>query len=106
MLIYCITLTFFCLVAAVAYIMDKKAIKGLIFSVAAFLCSIPLLPAWYYALLTSGKDTAWLGFERYPFVAVGLFAFTVVAVCCIVKNILLLKKRKDVMNNENVDVTI
>ena len=101
MLLLFLTLTGFSLIAAVAYILEKESVKALIFSIAAFLCSVPLLPAWYYALLTSGKNTAWLGWERYPFVALGLSAFTVIAVVCIVKSILILKERKGVIRYEN-----
>ena len=99
MLLLCLTLTSFSLIAAVAYLLEKKAIKSLVFSILSFACSVPLLPSWYYALLTSGKNTAWLGWERYPFVAVGLFVFTVIAVVCIVKNILIFKERKDYPKN-------
>lgn len=99
MLIYCFAFTGISLIAAVAYILEKEAIKSLIFSVVAFVCSIPLLPAWYYTLLTSGKDTAWLGWERYPFVAVGLFAFTLLAVLCIVKSVMILRGRRDYPKN-------
>ena len=94
MLLLFLTLTGVSLIATVAYLLEKKAVTALVFGITAFICSVPLLPAWYYALVTSGKNTAWLGFERYPFVAVGLFALTVMAVLCIVKSGLLLKKRK------------
>ena len=98
MLLLFLTLTVFSLIAAVAYILERKAVKALIFSIAAFVCSVPLLPAWYYALLTSGKNTAWLGWERYPFVAVGLFVFTVIAVVCIVKSVrIILMQRRDTL---------
>ena len=106
MLLLFLTLTVFSLIAAVAYLLEKEPIKSLVFSIRAFACSVPLLPAWYYALLTSGKKTAWLGFERYPFVAVGLFAFTVIAVVCIVKSILILKERKGVIRYENGKDTV
>ena len=67
---------------------------------------VSLLPSWYYALLTSGKNTPWLGWERYPFVAVGLFVFTVITVVCIVKCILILKERKGVISYKNDKDTI
>ena len=106
MLLLFLTLTSVSLIAAVAYILEREVVKALIFSIAAFVCSVPLLPSWYYALLTSGKNTAWLGWERYPFVAVGLFVFTVTAVVCIVKSILILKERKGVIRYENGKDTI
>ena len=93
MLIPFFLLTIFSIIIAIAFLCDKKAISSLIFSIVAFISSICVLPAWYYALLTSGKNTAWLGFERYGLVVITLFVLIVVALLCIVKSMIVFRLR-------------
>ncbi|MBQ2776460.1 MAG: hypothetical protein IJF50_03085 [Peptococcaceae bacterium] len=72
---------------SISYYRDDKYWMSIVLGVG----SIPFVFAsgysWRIALLVSGKNIAWLGFERYPFALGTLVVIFVVSSICIGKSI-------------------
>ena len=79
--------------AAVA-LLRKSPLASALLGEAAVALEAMCAKNWLLALADSGKDTAMLGFERYPAAAVMLAAIFVAALSCIVLGIVFFVKSK------------
>ena len=80
-------LTVSALAAAGVCLYHKRPLPGLLFSLGAVGILWLTGRSWFFMLLSSGKDTALLGFQRYPAAPVILLVLTAGAISGVILSI-------------------
>jgi len=81
-------------ITAIRCLRSKPPIISLLLGVGTILFVCLSGYNWRLALIDSGKNTAWLGFSRYPFALIILVALSAVALISIVMSASSILKRK------------
>lgn len=74
-------------------LLKKRPVLSALSGVAAAILICLSAYNWRLALIDSGKDPAWLGFERYPFAPVICAVLFLAGVYCAVKSVISLRNR-------------
>ena len=90
-------LAFLALVSAGSCLYYNRPLAGLLTSFGAMVFLWLTGRSWLFMLIDSGKDTAFLGFHRYPAAPVTLLVLAVLSVCGVIRSIVKLacKKRSE-----------
>ena len=87
-------LAFLALVAAGSCLYCNRPLAGLAACFGAMVFLGLTGRSWFFMLVSSGKETALLGFHRYPAVSVALLVLALLAVSGILFSITMLVRRK------------
>ena len=79
---------------AVTALVGKKPILSMILSAADLVFAFLSGYNWRLALVDSGKDPAWLGFQRYPASLILLLLLAAAGLACLLGSAILMGKQK------------
>ena len=83
-----------CAVLAGLCLLKKKPLVSTLMGEGAIALAAMSAKNWLLALADSGKNTAYLGFERYPLVSLALVLILAAALICIAAGLILFVKQQ------------